>query len=469
MRRPQLALALVLPAIAVALTACFADKGDDAALPPFTPVSRAVETDIGILVGSSASSVGAERGAVRLDARTLEELPGRIDIQSATLDQSGRYVAALEPRGDVEKRKTLLVYDLESWELAWTMGSLPSGQLQWEPNGLYLWGEACAQPGDAGTCRTSWDRGLWRITPEGASELAKFDFGILPRTSAISPDGSRAYVVGIDTDVCCGIDVKGPPFVATIDIESGSVDRTLPLPELLVGQPGNWFGRTDIGGGYWPAAVLSPDGSRMYIAHSERDEITTVDLENQQVLSSQSFEDGPSVMARLGGWLRGTFVRTAEAKSGAEYLRRLSITPDGQYLLVAGSQPLVTAENANPDDGIPLGAAGLSVIDVDTMSVVYKDDNACGFTLAPDGYSLLTWGYPSFATTPHGLRIVDLRTMESRQLFDGELVSAVAAAPSGRSAVAEIAGLVPGQRSVVSFDIATGDVTAESRSRSMSG
>ncbi|MCA9851522.1 MAG: hypothetical protein KC461_12875, partial [Dehalococcoidia bacterium] len=346
MRRPRLAFALVLPALAFALSACFADKGDDAALPPFTPVSRAVETDVGVLVGSWASTVATERGVARLDARTLEELPGRINIQSATLDPSGRYIAAIEPPGGVEKRKALLVYDLESWELAWTMGGLPSGQLQWEPSGLYLWGEACDQPADEGTCRTSWVRGLWQVTPEGATELARFDFSILPRTATISPDGSRAYVVGLDTDVCCGINVEGAPFVATIDVETGAVDGTIPLPDLLAGQPGSWFGRTDIGGGYWPAAFLSPDGSRMYIAHSERDEITTVDLADRQIVSSVSFEDGASPMARLAGWLGDRFARTAEAKSNAEYVRTLSITPDGRYLLVAGLQPLVTAEAA---------------------------------------------------------------------------------------------------------------------------
>ena len=95
------------------------------------------------------------------------------------------------------------------------------------------------------------------------------------------------------------------------------------------------------------------------------------------------------------------------------------------------------------------------------MSVVYQDEDAWALTLAPDGYSLLTWGYPSFVTTPTGLRIVDLRTMESRQLFKDQLVTSVTAAPSGRSAIAEIESPVPGQRSVVSFDIATGDVTAE--------
>lgn len=464
MRPPRaFALALLLAAV-LPLSSCFADEGEDANLPPFTPVSRAVETDVGLLVGAWPTTVGAERGATRLDSQTLEELAGVAPLRDATMDPTGRWVAALDPRPSTNGITDVLVYDLETWELAWRADDLPAGELQWDESGLYLWADACPDPLPEGACAEPWIRGVWRLDEAGVEELARFDFTPFVRTRNIGPDGTRAYVIGAETQVCCGIAIAGDPFVAAINLETGAVDPRVTLPGLRLGQPGDWLGRTDLpfGGSYWPAAVLSSDGGRMYVVHAERDEVTSVDLHKGQVVATYLFADPDSVASRLGAWLVERFARTAEAKMSAEYIRRVGISPDGRYLFVSGSEPTEGPEELEVGEPLPLGPSGLEVIDLETMDVVYRDARTWGFTLAPDGYSLLTWGYPSYAAgLPTGLRVVDLRTMEPRQLFDRLLVTAVLASPAGGVAFAEIAGLQPGKVRVLAFDIATGEVTAE--------
>ena len=377
------------------------------------------------------------------------------------IDPTGQWVAVFEPRGNSQPQN-LWVYDLDTWELAWSLSGLPTGKLSWEEHGLYLWGDHCTAQADRGACDVAWTRGLWRIDEGGAQELVRFDFAPFLSTAAFSADGTHAYVLGVETDICCGINPEGDAFLAVLDLAAGKVEERIELPGLLVGQPGHWLGSTDhlFNGLYSPGLAVSPDGSRAYVVHSEVERIEVIDVEEHRVSESHRLDEDDSAVSRLGGWLRDQFARTASAKTVASYLRNVALTPDGRYLLISGSTVEEKPEDVARDAWLDSTAAGLIVVDVLTMEVVYRDEVSRDFRLSPNGYSVLAWGPFHWGAPQVGLTILDLRTMEARHLFPGELVGEVFASPDGMLAYARF----PDVRQVgrlVAVKLATGEVVAE--------
>jgi len=467
MRHPcarTLCLTLVaLPLLALAALACTSDDDAETATPePFVPVSRAVETEAGVLVLAYDNIAAALSTAVRLDADTLEILDANVPMHhGGPIDPSGRWMAVFEPRGSAQLQ-SLRVYDLNTWELAWSLDGLPNGELSWQPSGLYLWGDHCEMPAARGLCDERWQRGLWRLTPSGAEEVVRFDFASHAGAPAISNDGTFGYLIGIETEVCCGIEPEGDPFLAILDLEAGTVAERIPLPGLRIGQPGDWLGSTEhpFGARYFPGFAVSPDGTRAYVVHAEVDEITVVDLEAREVMARHALDEADAATTRLGRWLLDRFAHSAEAKGAAEYLRNVQLTADGRYLLISGSTVEETPEEVAPGAWVDGTVAGLIAVDVTTMEVVYRDAAAGDFALSPNGYSVLTWGPSHWEADRVGLRILDLRTMEAALLFEGDLVGPAHVSPDGRYGYARLPELRQSGR-LVAFDLETGEVVAE--------
>lgn len=460
MRRASRAFALVLlPLVALVAVGCNSDDEAEAATPePFVPVSRAVETEVGLLLVQRDVAPSLTR-ATGLDAETLEDLDGEVATDHpGALDRTGRWLAPFDPAAWPDQ--AVEVYDLASRDLAWSVDHLPYGHLEWHDSGLYLWGDGCAEPAQlgGGACDVDWTRGLWRLTSNGAEELVRFDFAPFLSTTMHSADGARAYVLAVETDLCCGIDPEGDAFLAVLDLEAGQVEARIELPGLLVGQPGHWLGSTDhlYGGYYWPGTALSPDGSEAYVVHAETDQVVVIDLEGLRVGATHSFEDSDSGVSRLGDWLLGQFALRAEAKASAQYIREIEITADGRYLLVGGSTVEEHPDDVPTDGFVESVGAGLAVIDLTTMAAVYRQDDAWSFELAPNGYSVLVWG----RATP-GLAVLDLRTFSVQELWPTQDVSLAFTAPNGR--VGYVALGLSAVRTLVAFDLETGEVLAERR------
>jgi|GEM_PF-6031458 len=464
MRQTTRALALaVLPLVALVAIGCTSDDDAEAATPkPFVPVSRAVETEAGVLVVARDNIAASLSRAVRLDAGTLEVLDGEVPMHhGGPIDPTGQWVAVFGPRGN-SQLQNLWVYDLDTWELAWSLSGLPPGELSWQESGLYHWGEHCEMPADRGACHWDWNRGLWRLAPQGAEQLVDFDFASFADSPVIGQDGSKAYVVGMETDYCCGIAPIGEAFLAILDLEAGEVTERVPLPDLLIGQPGHWLGSTEhlFKGQYRPGLAVSPDGSRAYVVHSEVERVDVIDLEEHRVSESHRLDEDDSAVSRLGGWIRDQFARTASGKTVASYLRNVALTPDGRYLLISGSTVDEKPEDVARDAWLDSTAAGLIVVDVLTMEVVYRDEVSRDFRLSPNGYSVLAWGPFHWGAPRVGLTILDLRTMDARHLFPGELVGEVLASPDGVLAYARFPDARQAGR-LVAIDLATGEVVAE--------
>lgn len=321
----------------------------------------------------------------------------------------------------------------------------------------------CEVWGVSGACQRAWQRGLARLDADGLHEVAAFDFAPFPTPGVLGSDGRRAYVLAMETDLCCGIG-NATPFLAVLDVEAGSVAARIKLPELRLGQPGDWLGSTDhlFGARYAPGLVVSPDGSTAYVVHAETDEVTTVDLETRTVVATHSFEEAGSAVSRLGAWLLDRVGRTAEAKGVAEYLRDVRLTPDGRYLIVSGTTTRETPEEVPPGGWVEPTAAGMFVVDLASMEVVYRDETTQGFTLSPNGYTLMAWGRQTSLAKPVGLMVVDLRSMQSSVMFAAETAGPAFASPDGRVAYVRVREYVSAQSGrLVAFDLETGEVIAE--------
>lgn len=463
MRYPRRLLAIAPLAIALVASGCEDGPVEASSLPPFEPVSRAVETEAGVLVVRYDNIAASLSRAVRLDAETLEVLDGEVPMhQGGPLDPTGRWIAVMDPtQGGLNQRSGVLVHDLDTWELAWTVSDLPRGTLQWHETGLYLWGDSCERMADRGACAVPWTRGIWRLGPAGAEELVRFDFSPLGEAPTVAADGATAYAVGVRSDTCCGIAPEGDAFLAVLDLETGVEEARVLLPGLLAGQPGHWLGSTEHRGGrYVPGLAVSPDGSRAYVVHAETDSVTVIDLDAHEVIETHSLQEGASPTARLGGWLLGRFARTAEAKGAAEYLRKVQLTPDGRYLLISGTTTEERPEDVAPGTYVEPRPAGLLVVDALTMEVVYRDETSESFALSPNGYSVLAWGRITSLAPRVGLTALDLRTLDASILFPDQRVGHVFVSPDGQSAYVRVPRL--GQAGdLLRIDLETGEVLAE--------
>jgi hypothetical protein len=267
---------------------------------------------------------GGWRAAVSaLRPDTILDMPGRtpLDLGAAPLTSVSpdRRLIAVMARQSAEVE----IINLETWELVESIQAVPGlTPSTWSADGsrLFGWRDYCSQPADRGRCLVPWERELWEVDlgPTASHRVSAFDFSIMKIHFLPSNDGSsgRAYILGLRTSSCCGVQPQGDPFVAVIDLSSGKVVKEIPLAGLIAGQPENWFGDTSEYASFWPGTVLAPDGSRLYVVDSVDFKVTIVDLKALRVERTVDLKEPRSRLARIGGWLWSQLVGTAEAKGG---------------------------------------------------------------------------------------------------------------------------------------------------------
>ncbi|MPZ49720.1 MAG: hypothetical protein GEU75_10585 [Dehalococcoidia bacterium] len=365
--------------------------------------------------------------ALPLDAATGIEMDGRSPITLGNVPQTsvspdGRFLAVTS-RGTDEVK----LYDLRAWQLVATMKAVPGLVVEsWSSDGsqLFAWRDYCPQPASEGRCLAAWERELRQmdVVQASARRIADFDFSIVKIHVGPSSEGvsERAYALGIRTNICCGIDPQGDPFVAVVDLAKGEVIKEIQLRDMLIGQPRHWLGDTSMYASYWPATAMSQDGSKLYVADSVDFRVTVVDLNELRIERTVDLKEPRSRLARIGGWLWSQFVSTAEAKGGPSYRRIAELTPDSRYLLISGS---VTLEEIKDNErSLKDRPAGLVVIDTEKMSVVFREGTTSVFDLSPDGRWLLAYGSywdesraddKGFGgLVAFGLKLIDLQSFE---------------------------------------------------------
>ncbi len=326
------------------------------------------------------------------------------------------------------------IFDLSAWKPVATIYAVPALSLRgWSTDGARVFGFSnyCSR---GGYCGEEWVRELWEIDviSETAHRLVAFDFSVDEVRIAAPRDGNpgRAYVLAFRNDACCDIDPAGDPFIAAIDLDTGEVLAEIVLPGMLIGQPGHWLGDERVYAYYQPGLALVPDDARLYVVDSIADEVTIVDLNKLQIERTVELREKRSALGRAGSWLWAQVVSTAEAKGGPVFNRQVEVTPDGGYLLIAGTTVEKLA-NENIYRTFGQRPAGLMVVDTESMSIVWREPTIGRFQVTPDGRWLLGTGSywedelddeDGFGgLVAFGLKLIDLESLEVASHFWPEL------------------------------------------------
>jgi len=308
------------------------------------------------------------------------------DVFDASLSPSGRYAALAARDPASQMPSALVVVRLDSGRVEGSLETPSPHAVAWSTAGeqLYLVEDRCAAYGNEGACESGWRHVLrtWDLETNRTGVL--HDVPFWTHGLSVSPDGTSLYALGWRTELCCGIDVEGTPFLAAIDLASGLVRAEVSLPDLLLGQRIEELRHGEFGVWRQPALALAPDGSKAYIAHAEDEGITVVDLERLKVIRTSTPRFASGLLDRLGGWVASMGASRAEAKGGLYFAPQIIVSPDGSRLYVSGvgSETCAGQPYFACVEGVPMG---LRIIDADSLELLLEIDGISRIALSPDG------------------------------------------------------------------------------------
>ena len=138
-----------------------------------------------------------------------------------------------------------------------------------------------------------------------------------------------------------------------------------------------------------PGLVFAPDRNLLYIVHADSEQLTTVDFENQRV-KTVDIQPKLTWFERLLSLGAGI----AHAKIGDGITRQAAISPDGQFLYVAGVNS-VTSQDQQGNWQMEQTPLGLEIIQISDGSRVERiETDTTEMSLSPDGRYLYlrNWG-----------------------------------------------------------------------------
>jgi hypothetical protein len=345
------------------------------------------------------------------DPETGEDLPGREPIELGhhgqwSLSPDGKTLAlAWSPTGDDDGPERLVLLDLATWRLGEPLYEGRLTPVGWSPDGALVYlidSEIICEDVTFGVPTCAYAKHDLIGVEAAGGEVVQRDAVPTAPPVGLSPDGRLLYLFGRASGVPYGAP-SGTPLLIAFDIEQGRVVSDLELPDVLYGAVEvsdnvTWRGSYEVT--HYPSVALSPDGALAYIAHTDDNRITVVDLDEMRVVRSREIGGAKkTVVDRILSFFAGE----AEAKDSVLAQRGISASPDGRLLYLTGrsDEPAVD-ENGELSDWQSLDL-GLTVVDASTFEVVAKD--------IPADPASVPWAhqYRMFEFHPSGERVYAIR------------------------------------------------------------
>ena len=188
----------------------------------------------------------------------------------------------------------------------------------------------------------------------------------------------------------------GPPQVLLLDAADLTPRWSADLEDVLDGifprgrdvTPANYY---EPGKAFYisPGLVFAPDRDALYVVHADSDQLTVVDFESQHIQTDE-------IQTKLS-WFERLLSMTASiahAKVGDGITRQATISPDGQFLYVAGGNSM-TSQDQHGNWQMEQTPLGLEIIQTrDGSRVEHIDTDTTEVSISPDGRFLYVrnWG-----------------------------------------------------------------------------
>jgi len=310
---------------------------------------------------------------------------------SAKVSPDGKLLAVMSTQNNnVPNTNRLRLIDLESWSEIASFEDTPlwTPHFAWtsDSRSLYLtqdvYGDVYRDATGGWAAFTEAQVWVVDVSTRSARIVLKLDYESF-RSPTVSADGKTMYLLGFRTKRpglhTSTFTLEGLPFLTVIDLVSLEETARVEIPDLKMG---HGDGPLNV-----PAVALSEQDGRYYIAHSDSDRVSVIDLRKMTLLPEPGGAGKKAWYKRLASSLRRLLAGTAEAKSADSNSRFARLSPDGRYLFTAGFT--IKEDGAYPS-GKPLG---FKAIDTKTMKVAYQQEGVERFMFSQDGRLIFAIGY----------------------------------------------------------------------------
>ncbi len=262
---------------------------------------------------------------------------------------------------------------------------------------------------------------LARYAVDTGAEQARVTLPFAPRSAGFAPGGAQLFLYGVDASQ--RTDSLNPvTYVARLDLATLTAQWTAALPAVRDGQYARpeEIGTVDLwalGQWYSPAVVWAADGARLYLAHADADQLTTVDFAAEAVTTV--------AVAPAQTWLDRLLALTAEvaeAKMLNGTTKQGVLGPDGR-LYVLGFTVHTVDEYLETPLGLqvidPASGALLATADTAARNLSLGADAAGAPVLLLEGWGDRYWTEVRALADPHTV----LAEFRNRSLVAGRLPS----------------------------------------------
>jgi hypothetical protein len=231
---------------------------------------------------------------------------------------------------------------------------------------------------------------------ENGTILASQPLSIRASLIAFRPGENQLVVYGRPLGPNPGMEKPGNPHVMLLDLPDLKIVWDRELSGILSG----FWCDTNCGGSvekstfaiWFPFAVVTPDGSTLYVAHADQDSLTSVDLHARTVKVTN--------LKAASSWLEqllslSTQVAYAKGNENGTNLQGI-LSSDGQHLYLL-SQSFHSTLGADGNWTSDTSYGGLKVIDVKSGHILrHLDTHATELQISPDGdyLYLMNWDSP---------------------------------------------------------------------------